>query len=294
MNLLGQHFLKNKSAIKKIVGALDLRAGDIAIEIGAGHGELTLELIAYSLKLLERKQKNSEDGIKIISIEKDPRLASNLELLTSRKNCEIEIKTGDALKLLPGLAYQLKAISYKIVGNIPYYLTGRLLRNISELENKPELCVLTLQKEVAQRICAVPPKMNRLAAIIQFWAEPKIIGFIPKTDFEPLPKVDSAIIQLKTRRPNTTIIPQLRYNRSKNKKNKKGLLAAENKYYKIVKILFQQPRKTVANNLVAALKMPRLEVEKKLKKLSIAPNLRPQDLNLEEIVKMSAVFQPQD
>ena len=268
---LGQHFLKNESAIKKIVAALELKSGETVIEIGAGHGELTKPIIEICQKL----------GCKIVAVEKDPELGVGLEVLGVSKN--IEIILGDALKLLPSITYNLKPKTWKIVGNIPYYLTGRLLRNISELKNKPELCVLTLQKEVAERICAAPPKMNRLAAIVQFWAEPKIIGFIPKTDFQPIPKVDSAIVQLKTRWPSTTIIPQLRYNRSKNKKE---LLALENNYYKIVKILFQQPRKTVVNNLTSGLKTDRLEIAKKLDKLGIFPNLRPQNLSIEQIIKI--------
>ena len=84
----------------------------------------------------------------------------------------------------------------KIVGNIPYYITGKLLRIISELEHKPERTVLLIQKEVALRICATPPDMNRLAASVQFWADAEIIAHVPRNDFSPAPEVDSAVVVL--------------------------------------------------------------------------------------------------
>ena len=139
---------------------------------------------------------------------------------------KIEIIAGDALKMLPDVVsgYGSKT-SYKLIGNIPYYITGFLLRTISELEHKPKITVLTVQKEVAKRICG---EMNLLSASVRYWAEPEIIGIIPKSDFSPQPKVDSAIIRLKTI----------------NKKRETGdeAKSAEN-YHKFIKILFKQPRK---------------------------------------------------
>ena len=254
MKKLGQHFLINQSAIQKIIAALELKGGEIVIEIGAGHGELTKPIIEICRKL----------GCKVVAIEKDPELGDRLKVLGFRG--QVEIIQGDALSFIKSNTYNLKPKTYKIVGNVPFYITGRLLRNISELKNKPELCVLTLQKEVALRICAKPPKMNRLAAAVQFWAEPKIIGFISKKDFSPSPKVDSAIIKLGVRR------------------EVRGVM--EEDYYRMVKILFQQPRKTVANNLTSGLKTDRLEIAKKLDKLGIFPNLRPQNLSVEQIIKI--------
>ena len=185
---LGQHFLTNKGKIKEIIEALGLKDGDTVIEIGAGHGELTEAIIA---KLQDCKIANC----KIIAIEKDPELATRVSGLGYRN---IEVITGDALKIIPEItkSYTLYPKSYKIVGNIPYYITGYLLRVIGELENKPKLTILTIQKEVAERICAKPPKMNLLAASVQFWVNLEIIGYISRGDFEPKPKVDSAIIKL--------------------------------------------------------------------------------------------------
>src|SRR3989344_6086795 len=187
---LGQHFLKNKAKIKKIVEALNLENGDTVIEIGPGHGELTDELGIMNNEL------------RIIAIEKDKNLFKYLKNKFSQDK-NIEIIEGDILKIFPSIIHNSSFIiqNYKIVGNIPYYITGYLLRILGELEKKPSLIVLTIQKEVAERICAIrqaqgKPKMNLLAASVQFWAEPKIIGYISKKDFRPAPKVDSAIIKL--------------------------------------------------------------------------------------------------
>ena len=176
MAKLGQHFLKNKTKLRKIVEALELKDGDVVIEIGPGHGELTDELRSANHKL------------KIIAIEKDEELAESLkEKFKNNKN--IKIIEGDALKLLPQLTddqrltiydKRLTTDNYKIAGNIPYYITGYLFRILGELENKPSLIVLLIQKEVAERVCARPPKMSLLAASVQFWAEPKIISNVSK------------------------------------------------------------------------------------------------------------------
>ncbi len=267
MKRLGQHFLKNKSALEKIAAALELKSGDLVIKIGAGRGELT--------EVVERETRNAKHDVKIIAIEKDGELAEFVrKKLTADKN--IEIVTGDALKVIPQLITQLPnypAASYKLVGNIPYYITGRLLRIIGELEDKPELCVFTLQKEVAERICAEPPRTNRLAASVQFWAEPEIITCVPRENFEPQPGVDSAIIRLKI----------------KNQKLKIG----DSEYYCALRALFAQPRKTILNNLATSDKRQatrKIEVAEKLRKIGIKPDDRPQDLSVDDIIKIAKNF----
>jgi len=269
MKHLGQHFLINKEKNKKIAAALELKTGETVIEIGPGHGELTRELLAFSFKLLE-----NGDGLKIIAIEKDKILAEQLEKkFAGYKN--VEIITEDVLKILPEINHnlKLKAKNLKLVGNIPYYITGYLLRTIGELESKPNLCVFTIQKEVAERICAKPPKMNLLAASVQFWSEPEIIDFIPRKDFSPQPKVDSAVIRLITRKD-----ANIKRNNAKD-------------YYKFIKILFKQPRKTVLNNIADGYKNEtREEIIKKLKNCGIEPNLRPQNLEIRQILGISKIF----
>ncbi|MDP2650923.1 MAG: 16S rRNA (adenine(1518)-N(6)/adenine(1519)-N(6))-dimethyltransferase RsmA [bacterium] len=255
---LGQHFLKDKRALQKIAVALEISPHDTIVEIGPGRGELTSFLLKANPK-------------KIIAIEKDPELVSSIKYQISSKR--VEIVEGDALKILPLLntRYLIRDTRYKLTGNIPYYITGHLLRKISELEKKPKLVVLTIQKEVAERIAAEPPKMNLLAASVRFWGTPKIVGFISKKSFRPPPKVDSAIIK---------IIP-----------NKDQLSRGEaEKYYKFIRILFKQPRKTVLNNLREGLKLPQKEMEKRLQKLNILPGLRPANLSMSDINKLSAIL----
>ena len=250
---LGQHFLINREKIKKIVEALELKNNDTIIEIGSGHGELTEKLSIINFQL------------SIIAIEKDEKLDDCLHKKFS-KNKNIKIIKGDALKFLKPYVLNLK--SYKLLGNIPYYITGYLLRLIGELESKPQLCIFTLQKEVAERIAAKPPKMNLLAASVQFWAEPKIIDLIPKTDFSPRPKVDSAVIKLTPYPKPHTLNPE--------------------HYYKFIKILFKQPRKTILNNITKGYEnLSREKLAETLKRAGINPSDRPQNLDLEQIVGIS-------
>lgn len=255
--LLGQHFLINKSAIKKIIAALDLQPDGIVIEIGPGKGALTNGLVNSLINKLGYK--------KLILIEKDRDLAANL-YKKYFQNKQIEIINDDALKILPKLINQFTSqpINYKIVGNIPYYITGKLLRILSELEKKPKLTVLMIQKEVAERIRAMPPKMNLLSAAVQFWANPKILFTLKPNDFNPPPEVNSAVIQL------TANNEQLTATFIKN-------------YYQLIRIIFKQPRKTLINNLKSGLNLPKNEIENALKSLKIGPNSRPQNLSLKQI-----------
>ncbi len=260
MNRLGQHFLVNDTILQKIARALDAQPNETIIEIGAGHGELTEEI------------KNQKSKIKIIAIEKDRELIPALrEKFSEEKN--IEVIEGDALNILPQLCSTFHDSRFAITGNIPYYITGHLLRIVGELERKPRCSVFTIQKEVSLRIVAQPPRMNRLAASVQFWAEPTIIGFVPKKDFDPAPEVDSAILRLETR----------------NVKHKTD--ATGKYYYRAVAALFRQPRKTILNNLLDAKKQnenyeresAKNEMIKKLTKLGINPENRPQNLSMEDI-----------
>ncbi len=260
---LGQHFLISKNKLKKIVEALELKNGETIIEIGPGHGELTTVI------------KYQTSSVKIIAIEKDKKLIPFLQKkFALDKN--IKIVDGDALKILPELTKKLKNRNYKISGNIPYYITGRLLRILSELKNKPSLTVLTTQKEVAQRICSQPPRMNLLATSVQFWAKPKIAGYISKKDFRPQPLVDSAIIKLIT------------------KNEPRG---ADN-YYQLIKTIFKHPRKTIKNNLAVAL--GKLNFEKKnnffeeLQKSGINLASRPQNLEVEDLLKIQSILKKND
>jgi len=300
---LGQHFLESKRCLRRIAGALELEPGDTVVEIGPGHGELTKELLALSpsavssgpncFELLEGKQETS-GGIHLVAIEKDRELATLLK--EKFHNSNVEVIEGDALKILPKLIRNLKLArprrasgeageirnsDYKIVGNIPFYLTGRLLRVVSELEPKPACAVFTVQREVAERIVAQPPKMNLLAASVQFWAEPEIIGYIPKTAFHPQPRVDSAIIKLVTGNGEKIVNPSY------------PITKLHDYYYQLIKILFKQPQKTILNNLRRKNESADA-LARTLKNLGIDPADRPQDLSVGTIIKLSEVWYTQN
>lgn len=247
--MLGQHFLADEVAIEKIVGFLDLKPSDTVVEIGPGHGELTLEI--------------AKKALRVVAIEKDRELAAQLGDL---RISNIEVVIGDALRALPVTASTLKTGGYKLIGNIPYYITGKLLRKIGEFEKPPTVAILTIQKEVAERVSAGQSKMNLLAAAVQIWARVQLVLNLPRKIFFPPPKVDSAVIRL---------IP---------KKQKLGRGGAE-KYYKAIRAIFRQPRKTLYNNLRTAIKNE-ADVKMLFGKLEISEKIkifRPQELDLRQI-----------
>lgn len=181
-NLLGQHFLRCQWVIDTLIKVSELKKSDTILEIGPGTGILT--------KALAKKAE------KVIAVEKDKELAAELGRSLAKEGIQnVEIITDDILKLLT--SNQLLVTSnYRVVANIPYYLTSRLLRLLLENENRPELIVMTLQKEVAGRLIAKPPQMNLLALSVQAHGTPKIIHDVPASCFSPRPKVDSAIVHI--------------------------------------------------------------------------------------------------
>jgi len=264
---LGQHFLINKSALKKIASSLDIKSGDVVVEIGTGHGELSVFLA---------EECASKKNTRLIMVEKDKILADALKKRKFKiSNLKFKIVEGDIIKILPTLVenWKLKIgnSSYKIAGNIPYYITGRLLRILSELPAPPAITVLTIQKEVAERLSAAPPDMNLLAAIVQFWAKPQIIMRLKPDDFLPSPEVESAIVKLEI----SNKIQDTRYKKIRSK------------YYKTAKTLFKQPRKTILNNLSSGLGKSKPEITKTLQKLVIDPALRPQNLDVPTITRIA-------
>ena len=243
---------------------LDIQSGETIIEVGPGKGALTLPM-AENLQF-------TIYNLQIIAIEKDGELIRQL----NKKIKDLELKNikvieGDVLKILPELVSKLKIVNYKLVGNIPYYITGKLLRTISELKNKPAVSVLMVQKEVAERICATPPKMNLLAAATQYWTNPKIILNLKAKEFDPPPEVDSAVIKLKSKIQN--LEPKI-----------------AKKYYKLIHVIFKQPRKTLLNNLKEGTHVPKEELETMIKSLDLPLNCRPQNLTIEKILKLTKLI----
>lgn len=260
MRRLGQHFLKNKSVARKTAVTLRITAGETVIEIGPGHGELTAPL-------LEAIARVGGDG-KVIAIERDRTLIPSLETLAERSGGRLAVAEGDALKALPGVVSKIAASdAYVITGNIPYYITGKLLRTVGGLKHKPRVAAFMVQKEVAERICAAPPAMNRLAASVQFWAEPKIIAYAPKKDFSPPPEVDSAVIFLQTKPGRPAVAPAL--------------------YYKVVRGMFAQPRKTVLNNVTGMMNAGKERAKEALERAGIDLDVRPQNVSIDKLIALA-------
>ena len=242
---LGQNFLVNKGILDKIIRAAELDKNDTILEIGPGTGVLTKKL--------------ARNAGRVIAVEKDCRLVEMLktEILTKSVDGNVEIVEEDVLKFNP-TTYNLKPKAYKVIGNIPYYITSYLLKTVFEKWPVPIFIVLMVQKEVAQRIVAKPPEMSLLALSVQFYAEPKIVSYVSRGSFRPMPKVDSAIIRL---------IP-----------NSEQRTANSEQFFKLIKTAFAGKRKQLKNTLG-------IEI---LKNTGIKPESRPEELSLDDWLKLAS------
>ena len=251
---MGQNFLVETGAIKKLAGAAELTPDDTVLEIGPGTGNLTSELVARAKK--------------VVAVEFDRRLVTVLrEKFHASVNLTVineDIRDFNELKLEPG---------YKIVANLPFYITAPAIRKFLESRNPPKSLTLIVQKEVAQRITAGPGAMSILAISVQFYAGAKIVATVSKGCFWPIPGVDSAILK---------IAPWLTQpNRD---------FAAV--FFSIVKAGFSQPRKQMINNLSKKLvpTLSREAAEKWLADCGIDPARRAETLSMEEWQKLAETY----
>jgi len=268
---LGQNFLIDKNIVKKVIKAVELQSKDIVLEIGPGLGVLTKE-IAKKVKPARNTTHNVAGG-KVIAVEKDTNICQILKQ-TFKDFKNVEIINKDILKI----NFQFSK-NYKIVANLPFYITAPVIRKFLENKHPPKEMVFIVQKEVAQRICSKPcphryakrcrraPKMNILAVSVQFYAKPKIISYISKKSFWPQPKVDSAIIK---------IVPQKKYKD-----------VDIDLFFKIVKAGFAHPRKQLANNLSKMLKLDKKELSSLLLKNNVQPIQRAETLFIKDWIKLS-------
>lgn len=243
----GQNFLVSGQALRTIIDAAELSEKDAVIEIGAGLGTLTAKLASRCAKVL--------------AYEIDGRFASSLMKL-SLEYRNIEILQEDFLRAnVPGALSSRGILSYKIVANIPYYITGGIIRTILGLSVKPDLIILLMQKEVAERIVASPGELSVLALSVQYYGRPEIVAQVPSSDFFPPPEVDSAILKIAL------------YNRP-------ALDIPEKDFFRLVRIGFSSRRKTLLNNLSSGLRLPKTEVQAILSRSGISDSARAQELPL--------------
>jgi len=264
---LGQNFLVDRHAVRRLVVASQIQPDDTILEIGPGIGTLTQEL--------------AQRAKRIVAIEKDRRMIEILKE-TLAEFPDVEIVHEDVLKFqVSSLKSQTnpKSQNYKVVANLPYYITAPIIRKFLESEEvglqrkeaRLRSMAFIIQKEVAQRICAKPPDMSILAVSVQIYATPKIISFIKKSAFWPQPKVDSAILQII---PFSTPYP-LDFHR----------------FFRIVKAGFKQPRKQLVNNLSQGLNLSRQKTEAWLLQSNIQPTQRAETLSIQDWINLANMLQ---
>lgn len=244
---LGQNFLQDPFALESIAAAAEIQPTDTVLEIGPGLGSLTRYLAVAARQ--------------VIAVELDADLIPPLRAVTKPYR-NIDIVHGDILKLSP--KELIHEPGYLVVANIPYYITSAIIRHLLENEPKPCRIVLTIQKEVADRICAKPGDMSLLALSVQVYGEPRIAKRIPANAFFPAPKVDSAVLSIDIY-PSPKIQPELL-----------------DTFFKLIKAGFSQKRKTLRNSLSSGLHVATAESEALLAKAGIDPIRRAETLSIEE------------
>ncbi len=264
---LGQNFLVDEKILAEIIQASELNKNDLALEVGPGLGTLTNELV-------------KKCGT-VVAIEKDKKMAELIKEKNKPKAAFAKVARGSFLKIINGdiLKINLNEIihkysenkKYKLVSNIPYYITSPVIKLFLENSIQPELIILLVQKEVAERICAKPGKLSVLALSVQIYGKPEIINYVDKSSFYPKPKVDSAILKIKNIK----------------KEFSDGYYK---KLFKIIKIGFSSKRKKLINNLSVGLHVDKKESESILQKAEINLNARAQELSLEEWKKLIQKF----
>ncbi len=264
---LGQHFLIDEEVLRLIISAAELTATDVVMEVGPGLGVLTREL--------------ARQAGWVVAIELDSKLAAILkETLASFDN--VAIINEDILDIDPAsLLQEQKAkfppevtspFGYKVIANLPYYITSPVLRHFLEASVKPRIMVVMVQKEVAEVIVAKPGQMSVLSISVQFYGEPKIIGYVPAKCFHPAPEVDSAILRI-------DLYPQ-------------PIVAVTNErsFFELVRAGFAASRKQIGNSLAQGLGLPKADVLSLLGAADIVPQRRAETLTLDEWARLWQVF----
>ncbi len=251
---LGQNFLQDSSALQKIVEAAEVQPDDLVLEIGPGLGSLT-RYLAISAKT-------------VTAVELDHSLIPVLQdVLALYPN--VRIIAGDILKFAPAELVGARQDDYLVVANVPYYITSAIFRHLLANPPRPRRIVLTIQKEVAERICAQPGDMSLLALSIQVYGQAFIAASIPAEAFYPAPKVDSAVIRVDLY--PAPLIPS-------------NLL---DRFFRLAKAGFSQKRKTLRNSLSAGLAISTGAAAQLLEQAGIDPQRRAETLSLEEWGQLS-------
>jgi 16S rRNA (adenine1518-N6/adenine1519-N6)-dimethyltransferase len=254
---LGQHFLVDHSVLKEIVAVAGLTAADVVVEVGPGLGVLTREL--------------AQKAGRIIAVEKDNRLAAVLKQeLAAIDN--VSVVNADILKINPLDLLGGREVKYRVVANLPYYITSAVLRHFLEATSKPESMLVMLQKEVADNIVAAYGRMSLLSISVWFYGRPQLIDYVSAAVFYPPPKVDSAILKI-------DVYPE-------------PALAVDDidGFFKLVRAAFGASRKQLVNSLAQGLGVARAELLPWLEEAGIMHKRRAETLTLGEWQKLWQVF----
>lgn len=245
---LGQHWLKDPEILADIAEAAELTADDTVLEIGPGLGTLTSRLLARAGQ--------------VTAVEFDGDLARKLPGQFPGKN--LTVVNEDILR------FDLGALpaGYKVVANVPYYITSKIVEKLMTAENKPSLAVLLVQKEVAQRIAAGPGEMSILAVATQVHAEAGLDVDVPRQFFTPPPKVDSQVVVLRTR-DEPLVLPE-----------------DEKDFFRVVKAGFAAKRKKLRSSIAAGLALSKSEAEELLRRADIDPEQRAEDLGIDDWLRL--------
>lgn len=248
---LGQHWLKDQKILQTIANYADLDSEDFVIEIGPGLGTLTSKLLKAEAKVL--------------AIEFDEQLAANLPKSFPGKS-NLTVQNSDIRKF----NFEELPAGYKLVTNLPYYISGIFFRILIEVKNKPELAVVLIQKEVAERLAESPElgESNKLAMLTAYFYQTELGIKVSAKSFSPPPKVTSQVLILYPR--EEPLFPELDFKL----------------YSRFVKFAFASPRKTLLNNLAAGLRLPKAELIKTLEGLNLDLEVRAEQLNLEDWHKL--------
>lgn len=244
---LGQNFLIDSGALGKVIAAAGFAGDEIVLEVGAGLGALTRQL--------------AREVRQVIAVEFDRRLIPVLEQMVKNLG-NVQLIAGDILSL--DLEKLISEQPYRVVANIPYNITSVLIRRLMESPRPAERVVLTVQREVAERIIAKPGAMNLLAISVQLYGEPSVAARIPARAFYPKPKVDSAVLRVDVHpepKVSRVLIPRL---------------------FWLARAGFGQKRKQLRNALAGGLNVASAQIEVWLEEAAIRPQSRAQELSLEE------------
>lgn len=253
--LLGQNFLIDDLVMQKIIDAAELQPDDQVLEIGSGIGNLTKLLI--------------EKAQFVLAVEKDKIFFELLKILLRPKLIiDIESKMQGSVMLVHDdiMRFNFQKVlssEYKVVANIPYYITGKIIEMLLTAGQKPTAIILLVQKEVAERIVSVPDDMSVLSIAVQLYGQPEIVSVVQKEKFYPQPKVDSAILKI-------TVFKQPRFD------------VDQKIFFKIVKSCFAGKRKKLRNTLKNNLGFNEGQLKSLSKDFGLDLNFRPQNLSLQD------------